>query len=461
MYDIAVIGSGPGGYVAAIKAAQLGFSVVVIEKAELGGICLNWGCIPTKALLKSATVYKYAKNANNFGIKIDNVEADFNAIINRSRGVAETMSKGIQFLLKKNKVDVVNGFGKLITKNTIEVAKTDGTTQFIEAGKIILATGTHSRDLPNIVKDGKKIIGYREAMTLDKKPETMLVIGSGAIGMEFAYFYQTLGTNVTLVEYMPDILPLEDREITKLLGRELKKMKMNVMTSSVVISVDTNGEKCISTIKTPKGEETVETDIVLLAAGVTTNLEGIGLEKIGVNIEHGKVITDKFYKTSVDNIYAIGDIVTGPALAHVASAEAICCVESIAGLNPNPIDYNLIPSCVYCSPEVASIGLTEEKAVEAGYSLHIGKFPYTASGKATASGNREGMIKIILNADNDEILGAHFMGDNVTEMIAEISLAMKNKVKGKDVIKTIHPHPTMSEAIMEATEAAHGNSVHL
>ena len=461
MYDIAVIGSGPGGYVAAIKAKQLGFNTVVIEKAELGGICLNWGCIPTKALLKSAAAYKYASHANNYGIKIDNIELDFNAVINRSRGVADTMSKGVQFLLKKNKVDVVNGFGKLINKNTIEVTNSDGETQVVEADKIVLATGTHSRDLPNIVKDGKKIIGYREAMTLDQKPESMLVIGSGAIGMEFAYFYQTIGTNVTLVEFMPDILPLEDKEITKLLGRELKKMKMSVMTSSAVTAIDTSGEKCVATIKTPKGEETIETDIVLMAAGVKTNIEGIGLESVGVKVENGKVIVDDFYKTSVDNIYAIGDIVHGPALAHVASAEAICAIEKIAGHSPAPINYNIIPSCVYCSPEIASIGLSEDKAIEAGYTLNIGRFPYTASGKATAAGAREGMIKIILNAENDEILGAHFMGDNVTEMIAEISLAMKMKAKGKDIINTIHPHPTMSEAIMEATEAAHGSCVHL
>ena len=461
MYDIAVIGSGPGGYVAAIKAKQLGFNTVVIEKAELGGICLNWGCIPTKALLKSAAAYKYASHANNYGIKIDNIELDFNAVIARSRGVADTMSKGVQFLLKKNKVDIVNGFGKLINKNTIEVTNSNGETQVVEADKIILATGTHSRDLPNIVKDGKKIIGYREAMTLDQKPESMLVIGSGAIGMEFAYFYQTIGTNVTLVEFMPDILPLEDKEITKLLGRELKKMKMSVMTSSAVTAIDTSGEKCVATIKTPKGEETIETDIVLMAAGVKTNIEGIGLETVGVKVENGKVIVDDFYKTSVDNIYAIGDIVHGPALAHVASAEAICAIEKIAGHSPAPINYNIIPSCVYCSPEIASIGLSEDKAIEAGYTLNIGRFPYTASGKATAAGAREGMIKIILNAENDEILGAHFMGDNVTEMIAEISLAMKMKAKGKDIINTIHPHPTMSEAIMEATEAAHGSCVHL
>ncbi|MDL2227626.1 dihydrolipoyl dehydrogenase [Bacteroidales bacterium OttesenSCG-928-K03] len=461
MYDIVVIGSGPGGYVAAIKAAQLGFNVAIIEKSELGGTCLNWGCIPTKALLKSATVYKYATHSNNYGIKVDSVEADFNAIINRSRGVADTMSKGVQFLLKKNKVEVINGFGKLVTKNTIEVDKTDGTTQIVEASKIILATGTHSRDLPNIIKDGKKIIGYREAMTLPEKPESMLVIGSGAIGMEFAYFYQTLGTSVTLVEFMPDILPLEDKEITKLLGRELKKMKMKVLTDSAVTEVDTKGEKCISKVKTPKGEEVFETDIVLLAAGVTTNIEGIGLDKVGVNVDRGKVVVDKFYKTSVDNIYAIGDIVSGPALAHVASAEAICCIENIAGLSPEPINYDIVPSCVYCSPEVASVGLTEEQAIAAGYTLSIGKFPYTASGKATASGSREGMIKIILNADNDDILGAHFLGEGVTEMISSISVAMKNNLKGKDIIKSIHPHPTMSEAIMEATEVAHGSCVHL
>ncbi len=461
MYNLAVIGSGPGGYVAAIKASQLGMKVVVVEKAELGGTCLNWGCIPTKALLKSATAYKYAANASSYGINVPSVEVDFNAVIARSRNVADTMSKGIQFLFKKNKIDVVNGFGKLLNNHTIEVTDTNGEKQIVEAEKIILATGTRSRDLPNIKRDGKKIIGYREAMTLPQQPESMVVIGSGAIGTEFAYFYQTLGTKVTLVEFMADILPLEDKEVTKLLAREFKKIKMNVMTSSSVTNVDTTGEKCVVTIQTPKGETTIESDIVFMAAGVTPNLENIGLEELGKQTERGKIIVDKYYKTSVEDVYAIGDIVPGQALAHVASAEAICCVEKIAGMSPEPVDYNNVPSCTYCTPEVASVGLSEDKAIEQGINIKVGKFPFTASGKATASGHREGMVKLVINADNDEIVGAHFIGENVTEMIADMVTARKLHAKSEDIIKTIHPHPTMSEAIMEAAEAAHGQCVHL
>ncbi|MCK9302818.1 MAG: dihydrolipoyl dehydrogenase [Bacteroidales bacterium] len=461
MYNIAIIGSGPGGYVAAIRAKQLGFNVVVIEKAELGGTCLNWGCIPTKALLKSASVYKYIMNASHYGIEAATPTADFGTIIARSRSVADTMNKGINFLFKKNKIDVVQGVGKLLDNKTIEVTNEDGSKTLIEAEHIILATGARSRDLPNIKRDHKKIIGYREAMTLTKQPKSMLVIGSGAIGMEFAYFYKTIGTDITLVEFMPDILPVEDKELTKLMTRELKKMKMKVMTSSSVTAVDTSGEGCISTIQTPKGIETVESEIVLMAAGVITNIENIGLEDIGVKTERGKIIVDEYYKTSVDGIYAIGDIVPGQALAHVASAEGICCVEKIAGLSPTPVDYANVPGCTYCSPEIASVGLTEEKAIAQGYNLKIGRFPFTASGKATASGNKEGMIKVILNADNDEILGAHFMGENVTEMISEIVVAKKMHVKGYDIMKAIHPHPTMSEAVMEAFEAAYNECIHI
>jgi dihydrolipoamide dehydrogenase len=461
MYNIAIIGSGPGGYVAAIRAKQLGFNVVVIEKAELGGTCLNWGCIPTKALLKSASVYKYIMNASHYGIEAATPTADFGTIIARSRSVADTMNKGINFLFKKNKIDVVQGVGKLLDNKTIEVTDEDGSKTLIEAEHIILATGARSRDLPNIKRDHKKIIGYREAMTLTKQPKSMLVIGSGAIGMEFAYFYKTIGTDITLVEFMPDILPVEDKELTKLMTRELKKMKMKVMTSSSVTAVDTSGEGCISTIQTPKGIETVESEIVLMAAGVITNIENIGLEDIGVKTERGKIIVDEYYKTSVDGIYAIGDIVPGQALAHVASAEGICCVEKIAGLSPTPVDYANVPGCTYCSPEIASVGLTEEKAIAQGYNLKIGRFPFTASGKATASGNKEGMIKVILNADNDEILGAHFMGENVTEMISEIVVAKKMHVKGYDIMKAIHPHPTMSEAVMEAFEAAYNECIHI
>lgn len=461
MYNLAVVGSGPGGYVAAIKASQLGMKVVVVEKAELGGTCLNWGCIPTKALLKSAAAYKYAVNASHYGINVPTVEPDFNAVIARSRNVAETMSKGIQFLFKKNKIDVVNGFGKLVDNHTIEVTNEAGEKQMVEAEKIILATGTRSRDLPNIKRDGVKIIGYREAMTLPQQPKSMVVIGSGAIGTEFAYFYKTLGTDVTLIEFMPDILPLEDKEISKLLAREFKKIKMNVMTSSSVTNIDTTGEKCIVTVETPKGVTTIETDIVFMAAGVTPNLENIGLEELGIQTERGKIIVDEYYKTSVEDVYAIGDIVPGQALAHVASAEAICCVEKIAGLSPEPVDYSNVPSCTYCSPEVASVGLSEDKATAQGFNIKVGKFPFTASGKATASGHREGMVKLVINEDNDEILGAHFIGENVTEMIADMVTARKLHAKCHDIIKTIHPHPTMSEAIMEAAEAAYNQCVHI
>ena len=461
MYNLAVIGSGPGGYVAAIRASQLGMSVAIIEKAELGGTCLNWGCIPAKALIKSATAYRYAIDAEHYGIRIASAEPDFNAIIARSRNVAATMSKGIQFLLKKNKIDVVNGYGKLVSNHSIEVTNSEGEKSIVEAEKIILATGTRSRDLPNIKRDGVKIIGYREAMTLPKQPESMLIIGSGAIGTEFAYFYQTIGTKVTLVEFMPDVLPLEDKEITKLLTRELKKMKMNVMTSSSVTNVDTSGDKCIVSIKTPKGDVTVESDIVFMAAGVTANLENLGIEELGIKTEKGKIIVDQYYKTSADDVYAIGDIVPGQALAHVASAEAICCVEKIAGLKPEPIDYGNVPSCTYCSPEVASVGLSEEKALAQGINIKIGRFPYTASGKATASGHREGMVKLIFNNDTDELIGAHLLGENVTEMIVDLATARKLHAKSHDIMKTIHPHPTMSEAIMEAAEAANNECIHL
>ncbi|MDD4141896.1 MAG: dihydrolipoyl dehydrogenase, partial [Bacteroidales bacterium] len=395
------------------------------------------------------------------GVTVENASCNFEAIIDRSRKVAENMNKGIQFLFKKNGIDVVQGTGKLFTKNSIKVTDNEGNTTLIEAEKIILATGTHSKDLPTVKKDGKKIIGYKEAMTLSKQPESMVVIGSGAIGMEFAYFYRTIGTNVTIVEFMPDILPLEDKEITKLLSRELKKMKMNVMTSSSVTAVDTCGDKCVVSITTPKGKIAVECDIVLMAAGVATNLDNLGIEELGINVERGKILVDKFYKTNIDSIYAIGDIVPGQALAHVASAEGICAVEAMAGLNPTPVDYDNIPACTFCCPEIASVGLSEEKAVNAGFNVKIGKFPFTASGKATASGNREGMVKLVINADNDEILGAHLMGENVTEMIAEIAVAKKMKATSHDIMRTIHPHPTMSEAVMEAAEAANNECIHI
>jgi len=461
-FDLVVIGSGPGGYVAAIRASQLGLSVAVVEKAELGGICLNWGCIPTKALLKSASVFEYTQHAAEYGIKIEgNVTPDFEAIVARSRGVADGMSKGIQFLLKKNKVEVIQGFGKLVGPNTVEVKAEDGTTTNVEATNIILATGARSRMLPNLPIDGTKIIGYRQALVLPKQPESMVVVGSGAIGSEFAYFYNAIGTKVTLVEFLPNVVPLEDEEVSKQLERSFKKQGIKVMTSSEVLSVDTTGEKCVVTINTKKGEVVVEADIVLSAVGVSTNLEGIGLEEVGVAHDKGKVLVNEFYQTNVKSIYAIGDIVAGPALAHVASAEGICCVEKIAGLDVHPVNYNIIPGCTYTTPEVASVGLTEKKAIEAGHEIKVGKFPFSASGKASAAGTKEGFVKLIFDAKYGELLGAHLIGANVTEMIAELVVAKTLETTGHEIIKSIHPHPTMSEAIMEAAAAAYGEVIHI
>ncbi|MGI6718952.1 MAG: dihydrolipoyl dehydrogenase [Bacteroidales bacterium] len=459
MYNIAILGSGPGGYVAAIRAKQLGLNVVLIEKENLGGTCLNWGCIPTKALLKSASVYN-TSISKDFGIANESTKINFNDIINRSRLVAQQMNKGVQFLIKKNKIDVVYGYGKLIDKNNIEVTDKQGEKSIITAENIILATGSHSRNLPNIKQDGNKIIGYKEAMSLEKQPENMLVIGSGAIGTELAYFYQTLGTNVTLVEFLPDILPLEDQELTKALTRELKKMKMKVMTSSTVTAVDTTGEKCKVTISTPKEEQVLETDIVLMAAGIETNITNIGLEELGIKTEKGKVLVNEKYQTNVENIYAIGDIVPGAALAHVASAEGVNAVEHIAGLNPKPIDYNYIPSCIFCEPEIASIGYTEKQAIDANYEIKVGKFPFLASGKATASGAKAGMVKLIFDCKTDILIGAHLMGEGVTEMISGLALAIKLKATSSDISQTIHPHPTMSEAIMEAALDSNKECIH-
>ncbi len=461
-YDVIIIGSGPGGYVAAIRASQLGLKTAVVEKAELGGICLNWGCIPTKALLKSAQVFEYTKHAANYGVKIEGeVKPDFPAIIARSREVAAGMSKGIQFLFKKNKVEHIQGFGKLKDNQTVVVEDKDGNKTEYSAKHIILATGARSRQLPNLPQDGKKIIGYRQALTLPQLPESMIVVGSGAIGTEFAYFYSTMGVQVTLVEFLPNIVPLEDEEVSKTLAREFKKRKIKVMTSSSVESVDTSGDKCKVTIKTKKGEEIHEADIVLSAVGITPNLENIGIEELGIELEKGKVKVDEYYRTNVEGVYAIGDIVAGPALAHVASAEGITCVEKIAGLNPQPIRYDNIPGCTYTVPEVSSVGLTEKQAKEAGYEIKVGKFPYTASGKASAAGSKEGFIKLIFDAKYGELLGAHMIGGNVTEMIAEIVVARNLETTGHELIKSIHPHPTMSEAIMEAAAAAYDEVIHI
>lgn len=461
-YDLIVIGSGPGGYVAAIRGAQLGFSVAVVERAELGGICLNWGCIPTKSLLKSAQVLEYAQHAEAYGIQIAGAEADFNAVIARSRGVADKMSKGIQYLFKKNNITVIAGTGKLAAGKQVEVTDAEGNKTLYEAKHIILATGARSRVLPAIPQDGKRIIGYREALTLDHRPESMLVVGSGAIGSELAWFYNAMGTKVTLVEFMPNILPVEDEEVSKQIGRSFKKAGINVLVKSTVESIDTEGELLHVNVRNKKGElEVHEAEIVLSAVGIAPNVEGIGLEELGIEMERGKVKVDDYYRTNVEGIYAIGDIVHGQALAHVASAEAICCVEKMAGLNPEPIRYDNIPGCTYTTPEVASVGLTEAKALEAGYELKVGKFPFTASGKASAAGANEGFVKLIFNAQDGKLLGAHLVGSNVTEMIAELVVARQKGLTAHDLIKTVHPHPTMSEAVMEAASAAYNEAVHI
>ena len=461
-YDLIVIGSGPGGYVAAIRGAQLKMKVAVIEKAELGGVCLNWGCIPTKSLLKSAQVFEYLKHASDYGISVSGeIKPDFAAMIARSRTVADGMSKGIQFLFKKNGIEHIKGFGRLSAADIVEVEDKEGNKEYYAARNIILATGARSKELPNLKQDGRKIIGYREAMTLEKQPGSMIVVGSGAIGSEFANFYQSIGTEVTLVESLPSIVPNEDEEISKQLERSFKKLKMNIMTDSTVEEVITSGDKCKVTIRTPKGTEIQETDIVFSAVGVSTNIEGIGLEKIGVKTEKSKVIVDDYYQTSVKGVYAIGDIVHGPALAHVASAEGIICVEKISGLEVHPLDYGNIPACTYTTPEIASCGLTEKGARDAGYEIKVGKFPFTASGKASAAGTKEGFIKLIFDAAYGELLGAHMIGANVTEMIAEIVVARKLETTAHEIIKAVHPHPTMSEAIMEAAAAAYGEVIHL
>lgn len=460
-YDIIVIGSGPGGYVAAIRAAQLGFKVGVVERAEMGGICLNWGCIPTKALLKSASVFQYLIHAGDYGITTGDVKPDFTAMVKRSRGVAETMSKGIQFLMKKNNIDTIIGTGKVQPGKKVLVTDPEGRESVFEADHIILATGARSKELPNLPQDGKKIIGYREAMTLPEQPASMVVVGSGAIGSEFAWFYQSIGTQVTLIEVLPAIVPVEDEEVSKALERSFKKSGMKVMTGVSVESADTSGSDCKVTVKTKKGEEVIECDVILSAVGVTTNIEGIGLEETGIQTERGKVLTDEFYRTNIPGYYAIGDIVKGPALAHVASHEGIICVEKIAGKSVEPLDYGNIPGCTYTHPEIASVGMTEKAAIEAGYTIKIGKFPFTASGKATASGNREGFVKVIFDAQYGEWLGAHLIGENVTEMIAGIVVARKLETTGKEIIEAVHPHPTLSEAVMEAVAQAYGECVHL
>lgn len=461
-YDLIVIGSGPGGYVAAIRAAQLGMKTAVVERESIGGICLNWGCIPTKALLKSAQVFRYASHAMDYGVKIEGaITADFDTMIKRSRDVANGMSNGVQFLFKKNKIDLIKGNAKIKAGKKVNVTDEAGKVTEYSASHIIIATGTRSRELPNLKQDGKNIIGYRQAMNLPKQPKSLVVVGSGAIGSEFAFFYNSIGTEVTLVELLPNIVPLEDEEVSKQLERSFKKAGIKVMTDATVEKVDVKNNACKVTVKTKKGEEIIDCEVVLSAVGVKSNLEDLGLEEVGIVVERDKVKVDEYYRTNVEGYYAIGDIVPGPALAHVASAEGITCVENISGMHVEPIDYRNIPSCTYTTPEIASVGYTEKQAKEAGYEIKVGKFPYTASGKASAAGNKEGFIKVIFDSKYGEWLGAHFIGDNVTEMIAEVVVARKLETTGHEIIKSIHPHPTMSEAVMEAVAAAYGEVIHI
>jgi len=463
-FDLIVIGSGPGGYPAAIRASQLGLKVAVVERESLGGICLNWGCIPTKALLKSAQVFEYISHAADYGIEVSNAKHNFDGMIKRSRGVAEGMSKGINFLFRKNKITVIEGTGKLARGKKVEVIDKDGKTTTYEAPHIIIATGGRAKQLPNLPIDGEKIIEYRKAMSLKSQPKKMVVVGAGAIGVEFAYFYNAIGTEVTIVEFMEQgLVPREDADISKELGKVYKKKGIKVLGNTSVESVDTGGKGCKVTVKSRKTgkEEIIECDVVLSAVGVTPNTENIGLEALGIKTDRGLIQVDEFYKTNVAGIYAIGDVTPGPALAHVATAEAITCVEKIAGHHPEPIDYNNIPGCTYCSPEIASVGYTEKGAKEAGYEIKVGKFPFSASGKASAAGAKEGFVKVIFDAKYGEFLGAHMIGSNVTEMIAEVVAARKLETTGHEIIKSIHPHPTMSEAVMEAAAAAYDEVIHL
>ncbi|MGB1041514.1 MAG: dihydrolipoyl dehydrogenase [Flavobacteriales bacterium] len=460
-YDLIVVGTGPGGYVAAIRASQLGLNVAVIEKESLGGICLNWGCIPTKALLKSANVFDYINHAGDYGITVKDAKHDFDAIVKRSRGVAEGMSGGVKFLMKKNKIEVIEGTGKVLPGKKVAVTDSKGATTEYSASNIIIATGARSRELPNLPQDGKNIIGYRQAMTLPKQPKKMVVVGSGAIGVEFAYFYNSMGTEVTVVEYMPNIVPVEDIDVSKQLEKSFKKQGIKVMTNSSVEKVDVTSKGCSVTVKTKKGEEKIECDVVLSAVGIVSNLENIGLEDVGIATDKGKILVNENYQTNIPGYYAIGDCTPGAALAHVASAEGIICVESIAGENPDALDYGNIPGCTYCSPEVSSVGMTEAQAKDAGYDIKVGKFPFSASGKASAAGHKDGFVKLVFDAKYGELLGGHMIGSNVTEMIAEIVALRKLETTGHDIIKTVHPHPTMSEAVMEAAADAYGEVIHL
>ena len=459
-YDIVIIGSGPGGYVTAIRASQLGLKTAIIEKESLGGVCLNWGCIPTKALLKSAQVFNYLKHANDYGLKITEYDKDFDAVVNRSRDVAKGMSKGVQFLMKKNKIEVFTGHGKVMEGKKVSV-NFNNKTEEIKGKNIIIATGARSRELPSMPQDGKKILGYREAMTLKKQPKKMIVVGSGAIGTEFAFFYNAMGTEVIIVEYLNRIVPLEDEEVSKQLEKSFKKSGIKIMTNSEVTEVDTTGKGVKATVKTSNGEETLSADIVLSAAGIKSNIENLGLEELGIAVDRDKIMVNDFYETNLPGYYAIGDVTSGQALAHVASAEGILCVEKIAGHNVEPINYGNIPGCTYCNPEIASVGLTEAQAKEKGLDIKIGKFPFSASGKAQAGGTSEGFVKVIFDAKYGEWLGCHMIGAGVTDMIAEAVLGRKLETTGHEVLKAVHPHPTMSEAVMEAVADAYDEVIHL
>ena len=461
-YDIIVVGSGPGGYVTAIRASQLGMKVAVVERESLGGICLNWGCIPTKALLKSANVFEYLKHASDYGITVNGAEADFTAMVGRSRDVASGMSNGIQFLMKKNKIDVLTGNGVIKAGKKVVVTDDKGkATEYSASKGVIIATGARSRQLPNVPQDGKKVIGYREAMTLKTLPKKMVIVGSGAIGVEFAYFYNTLGTEVTIVEYLPTIVPIEDKDVSKQLTKSFKKSGIKIKTDSSVEAVDISGKGCLVKVKSSKGEETIECDVVLSAVGIEANIENIGLEEIGIVTDRGRILVNDFYQTNIPGYFAIGDVIPTAALAHVASAEGIICVEKLAGENPDTLDYGNIPGCTYCSPEIASVGMTEEAAKEAGHDIKVGKFPFSASGKASAAGAKDGFVKLIFDAKYGELLGGHMIGANVTEMVAELVAVRKLETTGHELIKTVHPHPTMSEAIMEAAAAAYDEVIHM
>jgi dihydrolipoamide dehydrogenase len=460
-FDVIVLGSGPGGYVTAIRASQLGLKTAIIEKESLGGVCLNWGCIPTKALIKSAQVFNYLKHAEDYGLKVESYDKDFDAVVNRSRSVADTMSKGVQFLMKKNKIEFIFGFGTLKKGKQVAVTAEDGTETIHEANHIIIATGARSRELPSLPQDGKKVIGYREAMTLPKQPKKMVVVGSGAIGVEFAYFYNAMGTEVTLIEYLPKIVPVEDEDISKQMERSFTKSGINVMTSAEVTKVDTSGKGVKVSVKTAQGEEVIDADIVLSAVGIKTNIENIGLEDLGIATDRDKVLVNEYYQTNLPGYYAIGDVTSGQALAHVASAEGILCVEKIAGLSVEPIDYNNIPGCTYSHPEIASVGYTEAQAKEQGFDIKVGKFPFTASGKAQAGGHTDGFVKVIFDAKYGEWLGCHMIGSGVTDMIAEAVVARKLETTGHEILKAVHPHPTMSEAVMEAVAAAYDEVIHI